>query len=64
MSEAYTYACRSCEGMEDCPGEVTASSKDEVWKLMELHAVVAHGEDPSSWDSETRAYLGALITSK
>jgi predicted small metal-binding protein len=64
MSESYTYACRDCEGMKSCPGEVTASSKDEVWKLMELHAVIAHGEDPSSWDNETRAYLSTLITSK
>lgn len=61
MSEAYTYACRDCEGMEACPGEVTAGSKDEVWKLMELHAVIAHNEDPSSWDDETRAYLSTLI---
>ena len=64
MSEAYTYACRDCEGMETCPGEVTASSKDEVWKLMELHAVIAHNEDPSSWDEETRAYLSTLIRAK
>lgn len=64
MSEAYTYACRNCEGMEACPGEVTAGSRDEVSKLMELHAVIAHGEDPTSWDNETRAYLSTLITSK
>ena len=61
MSEAYTYACRDCEGMEACPGEVTAATKDEVWKLMELHAVIAHGETPSAWDGETREYLGTLI---
>jgi len=61
MSNAYSYACADCEGMETCPGNVTASTEDEVWKLMELHAVLAHGEDPSSWDDETRQYLGALI---
>ena len=64
MSKAYTYACRDCEGMEDCPGEVSAATQDEVWKLMELHAVIAHGEDPSSWDNETREYLGTLIKPK
>ena len=64
MSKVYTYACRDCEGMEACPGEVSAATEDEVWKLMELHAVIAHGEDPSSWDHETREYLGTLIKSK
>lgn len=61
MSAAMSYACADCEGMEDCPGKVIAATEDEVWKLMELHAVVAHREDPSSWDSETRAYLKTLI---
>ena len=61
MSKAYTYACADCEGMETCPGKVTAATEDEVWKLMELHAVAAHGEDPSSWGDETRQYLGTLI---
>lgn len=61
MPKAYSYACADCEGMEACPGKVTAATEDEVWKLMELHAVVAHGEDPSSWDEQTREYLGTLI---
>jgi len=61
MSVAYSYACKDCEGMEDCPGKVVAASEEEVWKLMELHAVVAHGEDPSSWDEATRDYLAKLI---
>ncbi len=61
MNTVYSYACKDCEGMEACPGKVVAATKDEVWKLMELHAVVAHGEDPSSWDADTRAYLGTLI---
>jgi hypothetical protein len=61
MNTAFSYACKDCEGMEACPGKVIAATKDEVWKLMELHAVVAHGEDPSSWDADTRAYLGTLI---
>lgn len=61
MTTAYSYACRDCEGMESCPGQVTAATEDEVWKLMELHAVVAHGEDPSAWDQDTRDYLAGLI---
>ncbi len=44
--------------------KVVAATEDEVWKLMELHAVVAHGEDPSSWDDETRHYLKTLIKSE
>lgn len=61
MAEAYSYACRDCEGMEACPASVVAETKEEVWKLMELHAEVAHGEDPADWDAETRSYLGTLI---
>ena len=64
MSESYSYACKDCEGMESCPAMVVAATEDEVWKLMELHAVVAHGEDPSSWSDETRKYLGTLIKSR
>ena len=40
---------------------VTAATEDEVWQLMELHAAVAHQEDPAAWDEETRAYLKTLI---
>lgn len=61
MAQAYSYACKDCEGMEDCPASVTAKTKDEVWSLMELHAKIAHGEDPADWDGETREYLGTLI---
>lgn len=58
---AYSYACKDCEGMETCPGQFVAETHDEVWKLMELHAAIAHGEDPASWDSGTREYLETLI---
>ena len=61
MSITYSYACKDYEGMESCPGKVVAATEDEVCKLMELHAVVAHGEDPSTWDGETRKYLKTLI---
>ena len=59
--EAFSYSCRDCDGMETCPASVVAESKDEVWKLMELHAQVAHRENPADWDKETRDYLGTLI---
>ena len=57
----YTYACSDFEGMESCPGKITTESEEELIKLVELHAVIAHEEDPKSWDKETRAYLKTLI---
>jgi hypothetical protein len=47
--------------MEACPGYVRAETEDEVWQLMELHASVAHGEDPAAWTAEDRAQLKTLI---
>ena len=61
MANAFSYACRDCEGMEACPASVVAETKEEVWKLIELHAQVAHNENPSDWDGETREYLATLI---
>lgn len=61
MTNAYSYACRDCEGMEACPASVTAQTQEEVWQLMELHAQVAHNEDPAEWDTQTREYLATLI---
>ena len=58
---AYSYACADCEGMEACPGKVVAETEGGVWKLMELHAKIAHDEDASEWGEETRAYLKTLI---
>ncbi len=58
---AYSYACADCEGMETCPGKVVAETKEEVWSLMELHAKIAHDEDASGWDDDTRSYLKILI---
>ena len=61
MTNAYSYACRDCEGMESCPASVVAETKVEVWKLMGHHARIAHGENPDDWDQETRDYLDTLI---
>ena len=61
MATAYSYACKDYPGMEACPGKVVAKTQDEVWELMQLHASVAHDEDPSTWGHEDRAYLKTLI---
>ena len=61
MTKVYSYACADYPGMESCPASVVAETKDEVWKLMELHAQIAHDENPADWDNETRDYIGTLI---
>ncbi len=58
---AYSYACADFEGMEECPGKIIAETEDEIWKLMEMHAKIAHDEDAREWDGATRAYLKSLI---
>lgn len=58
---AYSYTCADCDGMETCPGKVIAETEEEVWELMGLHAKIAHDEDASEWDDETRTYLKTLI---
>lgn len=58
---AYSYACADFEGMEACPGNMTAETEEELLKLVELHALIAHGEDAKQWDDETRAYLKSLV---
>lgn len=63
MASTHSYACSDYPGMEHCPARFTAQTEDEVWKLMELHAVHAHGEDPSAWSDQDRAFLRTLIMS-
>ena len=57
----YTYACADCEGMETCSAKITVETENELWKLVELHALVAHEEDAGKWDDDTRAYLKTLV---
>lgn len=64
MKTAYSYACKDYPGMESCPGRFVAETKNEVLRLVELHASLAHGEDPAAWSAEDRARLNALITSE
>ena len=61
MTEAFTYNCRDCEGMEACPASVTAETKGELWQLIGHHARIAHDENPDEWDKATRDYLDTLI---
>jgi hypothetical protein len=61
MTVAHRYACRDYPGMDACPGEFAAGTEGELWKMIELHASEAHGEDPASWSEEDRAYLATLI---
>jgi Protein of unknown function (DUF1059) len=61
MPNAYSYACKNYPGMEKCPGRFYAETESELWKLIELHASVAHNEDPATWSTKDRDYLKTLI---
>jgi len=61
MNTTYSYSCKNYPGMEKCPGCFYAGSEGEIWKLVELHASLAHAEDPAAWTAEDRAYLMTLI---
>lgn len=61
MTTTYSYACKDYPGMAACPGHFFAETQDELWKLIELHASVAHKEDPAAWTAEDRAQLKTLI---
>jgi hypothetical protein len=61
MKATYSYACTDYPGMEGCPGRFYADSENEIWKLIEVHAAIAHGEDPAAWTAQDRAYLETLI---
>ena len=61
MTTSFSYACKDYPGMESCPGHFVAESRDELWQLVELHARVAHGEDPSAWSADDRVTLEGLI---
>lgn len=42
------------------PGSFTAGTHEEVVKHAEVHAVEAHGEDPSEWSDEDRRMVQEL----
>jgi hypothetical protein len=57
----YSYACSDYPGMEKCPGRFYAATEGEIWKLIELHASIAHGENPAAWTENEKANLKKLI---
>ncbi len=59
---AVSYRCADYPGMEACSGLVVADTDDELWQLIELHARVAHDEDPAQWSTEDRQVVADLIT--
>jgi uncharacterized protein DUF1059 len=61
MPTSYSYSCEDYPGMEGCPARFRAATVDEVQKHVELHAAVAHGEDPAAWSPDDKALLTALI---
>lgn len=58
---AHAYRCREFPGMGDCPGYFVASTPEEVLKLTELHARIAHGENPDEWPPDDRQQVLDLI---
>ncbi len=61
MANTYSYACKDYPEMEACPAHFTTETKAELWKVIELHAAEAHGENPSEWSDGDRAFLADLI---
>jgi hypothetical protein len=64
MKSRHSYVCKDYPGMDACPGQFVAETENELWKLIELHATVAHGEDPREWSDEDRKLLKTLIRSE
>lgn len=64
MAKTHSYACKDYPGMEACAFNATAETEGELFKLIELHASVAHGEDPGAWSDEDRAYIKTLTKSE
>jgi hypothetical protein len=58
---SFSYACKDYPEMEWCPGIVESTTEQELWSHMELHASVAHAENPGDWAAEDRAFLQTLI---
>jgi hypothetical protein len=61
MTKTYSYACKDYPEMEACPAHFTTETKDELWKVIELHAAQAHGEKPAEWSDEDKTFLSGLI---
>lgn len=60
---AYSYACADYPGMDDCPAAFKTATEEELWKILELHAMEAHDEDPAAWPQDERRLIAGLIKS-
>jgi predicted small metal-binding protein len=47
--------------METCPGSFTAATEAELWKHIELHARLAHDENPDAWSPDDKAQVKAAV---
>ena len=61
MAKTYSYACKDYPGIEACPAHFTTETEDQLWSVMKLHAVEAHGEDPSEWTDDEVAKIKEFI---
>jgi hypothetical protein len=57
----FSYVCRELTRMESCRGEFYAATEEELLQHMDLHAKVAHQQDPSAWPAEVTAAVRAVI---
>ena len=58
----HSYACCDYPGMESCPASFVTGTEEELWKVIELHAAVAHDEVPADWTDDDRSFLATLIS--
>ncbi|RUX45385.1 DUF1059 domain-containing protein [Mesorhizobium sp. M4A.F.Ca.ET.020.02.1.1] len=58
---AYSYRCKDYPGMDACSGSFTAEIETELWKHIELHAAIAHQENPEQWSPEDRQQMKKII---
>ena len=56
-----SYACSDYPGYHYCSGKVQAETESELWQLIKVHAIVAHGEVPADWTYKIRTQIKALI---
>jgi len=57
----FTYVCAQFPGMESCPAALTTAGEEELWQPVEMHARLAHDEDPGRWSDEDREQITAII---
>ncbi|MBL8895783.1 MAG: DUF1059 domain-containing protein [Rhizobiales bacterium] len=58
---AYSYRCKDYPERQSCPGLFEAETEAELWKHIEIHASVAHQEDPRWWSAHDRHTMTKCI---